>query len=456
MRLLIADPTYANRLMFTRVLGKLVSQVVYAVNGLDALRLIASEEIDLLITELELPVLDGLGLVEAVRDMPTKASLPIMCVAATTHCGDIARLSGLGVSDFLLKPARPKDLFDRVNWLRTRHACARPRTSLEIRGRLLLADSDPHFLAFAGQFLQRTFDLIVATNGMEAALAYADAEPKPRTVICSDNLPVIKASGMPGVIRSLAAAAHVPPPEILLLANEAQEPTVATRDFDAVLRRSFVPAVFTAQINRHVLKTLTTSERLERSLQTEVPAWLSSAMQESLGVMLGHETKEVRRSEVSRGDDPVVARLRLTITDVDVPLFIEVFCDASVSSRLASHILGEPTDFENGGDDVLRELANTIAGRIMLNMSASGFQARNALPSTVRARWPDDTDRGVAERFFRAPDIGDFCVRLAFGDGDPLSETLRTVGAPGAAPVRDASLIMETGSADLTLQERSL
>ncbi|MBA4070829.1 MAG: hypothetical protein C0497_03195 [Gemmatimonas sp.] len=456
MRLLIADPTYANRLMFTRVLGKLVSHVVYAVNGLDALRLIASEDIDLMITELDLPVLDGLGLIEAVRDMPAKASLPIMCVAATTHRGDLARLSGLGVSDFLLKPARPKDLFDRVNWLRTRHASTRSRTNLEIRSRLLLADSDPHFLAFAGQILERTFDVITATNGMEAAIAYADVEPKPRTVICSDNLSMIKASGMTRVIRSLAAAAHVPPPEILLLASEAPEPTVAVRDFDAVLRRSFVPALFTAQINRHVLKTLTTFERLERSLHTEVPSWLSSAMEESLGVMLGHEAKEVRRSEVIRGKNPVVARLRLAITDVDVPLFIEVYCDAAVSSQLASRILGEPTDFENGGDDVLGELTNTVAGRIMLNLSASGFKASNALPSTVRAQWPDDTDHGVAERFFHAPDVGDFCVRLAFGDRDPVPERLWTVSALGAAPERVTSLIVESGSADLALRQLAL
>lgn len=455
MRLLIADPTYANRLMLTRVLGRLVSQVVYAVNGLDALRQIASEEVDLMITELDLPVLDGLGLIEAVREMPGKASLPIMCLAATTHRGDIARLSGLGVSDFLLKPARPKDLFDRVNWLRTRYGYARLRAEGEVRGRLLLADSDPHFLSFASQILDRAFDLIVATNGMEAALAYANTEPKPRAVICSDNLSIVKASGLPRVIRNLAAAAHVPPPEIILLANKEPE-SAAAEGFDAVLQRSFVPACFTAQINRHVLKTFTTFERLERSLQTEVPSWLSSAMKESLGVMLGHEATEIGRSEVSRGDDPIVARLRLSISEVDVPLFIEVFCDATVSSLLASHILGEPTDFENGGNDVLGELANTVAGRIMLNLSASGFKACNALPSTVRSRWPGVADRGVAERFFHAPDVGDFCVRLGFGDSDSSPQRARTFNVPGTAPGRVTSLIVESGSADLALRQLSL
>jgi DNA-binding response OmpR family regulator len=418
--------------------------------GLDALRLIGSEDPDLLITEIDLPVLDGLGLIEAVRSTATGASLPIICIASTSRADDIAKLAEYGISDFVLKPASPKDLFDRVRRVLARNARWRSRADRDAQDLLLFVDSDPHFTAFAEQILARSFDVLTATNGMEAAAIYADATLKPGVVVCAENLKIINETALAQVIRNLAIEQGADLPSMYLLSEAEQVPEAKARVFAAVLRRSFVPDVFTAEIRRHISHELSTFERVELLWRGDVRNWLSSAMRESLGVMLGREARAIARAEADAGADMVAARIRLTIDDVDVPLYLEVACESLVTSLLATSILGEPTTFEDGGSDVLGELANMVAGRVMSTLAEHGFKVRNALPSTSRAAAgngpPDES-----ELFFHTPEVGTFGVRLLLGDSGPVPSGLQAPEPPRPSKRESSSVPiieeMSTGDA---------
>ena len=448
MKMVIADPSHPNRLMLSRIFCRLAEQVLQATTGLEALRMIMSDDPDIVIMELDLPVLDGLGVIEAVRSSPAAVSMPIICVASEGRALEIARLQALGVADIILKPARPQDLYDRVQRVLARSAHWRLRIKRDVNRMLLLVDPDPHFVSFATQILQRTFQVTTATNGLEAASTYCDAELKHGIVLCAEHLPTLSETRLLNVIKNLAIAASQDVPQIYLMSESGDVPPEKAMRFDAVLRRSFVPEAFHDEIRRHISKELSAFERLELAMQGDVQAWVSSAMQEALGVMLGQEARRTEPSAAEPFRDAAMSHMELAIDGMDIPLAVDVFCECAAAAKLATNLIGVPLVFEDGGDDVLGELTNTVAGRIVSTLGANGFASRMGLPVTGRAaaeRVPSD---GGAV-WFDAPSVGVFIVRLSVGDVAPAAP-----GARGGRPCVDGSgpIVDETTEARRALR----
>ncbi|MBA4138392.1 MAG: histidine kinase [Opitutus sp.] len=90
-------------------------RVTGAANGWEALTAIHDDPPDLILLDLMLPDLDGLGVCEILRRTPATATIPIVIVSAWTS-GD-SRILGLelGALDYLTKPFSPRTLVDRVN-----------------------------------------------------------------------------------------------------------------------------------------------------------------------------------------------------------------------------------------------------------------------------------------------------------------------------------------------------
>ncbi|MDX1530908.1 MAG: response regulator [Rhodothermales bacterium] len=88
-------------------------RVVQARDGLEALELLAHEGagpggVGLVVTDLNMPGLDGFGLVRALRDDPATAALPVVVLSSLASGDDLARGHALGVSAYLHKPLDPK------------------------------------------------------------------------------------------------------------------------------------------------------------------------------------------------------------------------------------------------------------------------------------------------------------------------------------------------------------
>lgn len=85
-----------------RALG--VDHVLTASDGREALDTLMSEPVDLVITDLKMPVMDGLELTRRLRSHPSKARIPILMVSG--EGADEAQALEAGVSRFLPKPLR--------------------------------------------------------------------------------------------------------------------------------------------------------------------------------------------------------------------------------------------------------------------------------------------------------------------------------------------------------------
>jgi len=112
-RILLADDNADLRDYLTRLLRP-HWDVVAVTNGREALELAVGEPFDLVLTDMMMPVLDGFGLIRALRANDRTADVPIVVLSA--RAGEEASVEGLavGADDYLVKPFSARDLTARV------------------------------------------------------------------------------------------------------------------------------------------------------------------------------------------------------------------------------------------------------------------------------------------------------------------------------------------------------
>jgi two-component system chemotaxis response regulator CheY len=84
--------------------------VVEATNGFDALRLLPRERIDLIITDINMPDINGLELISYVRNNPNYRTIPLFIISTESSEKDRERGMALGANEYLVKPFLPEIL----------------------------------------------------------------------------------------------------------------------------------------------------------------------------------------------------------------------------------------------------------------------------------------------------------------------------------------------------------
>ena len=115
-RVLVADDNADMREYLRRLLGTRWAVETVA-NGHDALEAMAAHRPDLVLSDVMMPVLDGFGLLAAVRADPALRELPVVLLSA--RAGEEARIEGLeaGATDYIVKPFAARELLARVEAL---------------------------------------------------------------------------------------------------------------------------------------------------------------------------------------------------------------------------------------------------------------------------------------------------------------------------------------------------
>ncbi|MBX3741843.1 MAG: response regulator [Akkermansiaceae bacterium] len=114
-RLLVVDDEPTLRLGFSYALASRATQVDTAATGRQALDRLKNASYDLLILDLRMPDIDGLGVIEALREAGNTVPI-VLCSAALTPLAVIRAIQHR-VPDFLLKPVRPVDLREVVDYV---------------------------------------------------------------------------------------------------------------------------------------------------------------------------------------------------------------------------------------------------------------------------------------------------------------------------------------------------
>src|SRR5690242_5590787 len=113
-QILIADDDLVTAFVLRRMLEP-EYQVTIVENGHLALEALAHEPFDLAIIDINMPVLDGLEVLKAMRATPNYAYLPVILISAMVDSDDIARGLKLGANDYLTKPIDHQITLARVH-----------------------------------------------------------------------------------------------------------------------------------------------------------------------------------------------------------------------------------------------------------------------------------------------------------------------------------------------------
>ena len=113
--ILVCEDDFAIKTMISTKLKQENYSVHTAQNGQEALNLMEKQQIDLVISDIMMPEMDGYEFVQTLRE--TKHTLPILMITAKSQLESLEAAFKLGVDDYMVKPLRLEELVLRVKAL---------------------------------------------------------------------------------------------------------------------------------------------------------------------------------------------------------------------------------------------------------------------------------------------------------------------------------------------------
>ena len=118
--ILLVEDNAINTQVSVALLKKYGFEVICAENGIQALELLEqkSEQIDLVLMDVQMPVMDGYTAAQELRKQDRFKQLPIIALTANAISGDREKSLEAGMNDYLSKPLEPENLFNMLRkWL---------------------------------------------------------------------------------------------------------------------------------------------------------------------------------------------------------------------------------------------------------------------------------------------------------------------------------------------------
>lgn len=115
--ILIVENEVSNRILIERVLSTRGYRCISASNGQEALDILDHEQVDLILTDLSMPVLDGYRTTQLIRARPALAHVPIVAVTAYALHDESEAALHIGCTEYLTKPFKPRQLLEVVDRL---------------------------------------------------------------------------------------------------------------------------------------------------------------------------------------------------------------------------------------------------------------------------------------------------------------------------------------------------
>lgn len=106
--ILIADDSSVMRAMIVSTLEPLGDfRIVEASSGFEALRILPREQVDLILTDINMPDINGLELIRYLRNNPNYTDIPVFIISTEGSAKDIEKGKQLGANEYLIKPFDP-------------------------------------------------------------------------------------------------------------------------------------------------------------------------------------------------------------------------------------------------------------------------------------------------------------------------------------------------------------
>jgi CheY-like chemotaxis protein len=375
MNVLIADDEPMTRSLLRRVLtrdcGCTVSE---AADGLAALSSCGTTRPDLIITDLRMPVMDGIELIEALRQVPALAAVPVVMMTAARDQEPVHRAIELGVTDYLLKPLQADRVADRLRSVVERVTRASDPASGDDRTPLLVADGNAEFRQFVATALGGLRVVHQAQSGV-AALQRA-VETRPGVVLVGGELGLL---GSELLMRKLRAAAELAETRIVAVVAKGGDKAIPDQA-DGVLIRTTVADELRAQLRAMSGPGAAAGViGANPSLRAQVAA----AAEQVFGMLLRLDVQHTFEAQPRPVAQMIVAALEIELADREV-LTMTLRTDLASAAKLAAGMQRTATEAvsdEEGAVAAAVDVLGIVAGRIKTTLESSGGTVTLRVPT---------------------------------------------------------------------------
>jgi two-component system, chemotaxis family, chemotaxis protein CheY len=121
MKILVVEDSSSMRAYLTTIIeGGTESyelEIVEASSGFEALKSLPHHKFDAILTDINMPDINGLELVSFLKNHPTYRAIPVMVISTESSEADRKRASVLGAEEYLVKPFESGELVDKLRRL---------------------------------------------------------------------------------------------------------------------------------------------------------------------------------------------------------------------------------------------------------------------------------------------------------------------------------------------------
>ncbi len=250
MNVLVADDDRVTRLILGRILAaEFGCSVTEVPDGTDALEALTTQPFDLLLLDLQMPVMGGLDVMRALRQAPSLDGLPVVVLTADRSEETVRQVREFGVVDYLTKPLDAERIVSRLRRVLTRPAGEEepaavpgPEPVVGQGGAVLVIDGHLDFRHAFTAALGPRWVVREAESGVRG-LRLAVEDP-PGAAVIGEDLGVLSEPLLVKKLRSLPTLRDVPLIAVVANRDAAAE---RLRSYDASVVRSTNPALLLEQ-----------------------------------------------------------------------------------------------------------------------------------------------------------------------------------------------------------------
>lgn len=111
-KILLVDDDPDNIYVFTHILKRAGYEIINAKNGVEAIKLAVNESPDLILMDMQLPLMSGYEATEEIRKI---ADIPIIALTASVMHSDREKAMKAGCAGYLCKPVELHDFLEKIN-----------------------------------------------------------------------------------------------------------------------------------------------------------------------------------------------------------------------------------------------------------------------------------------------------------------------------------------------------
>ncbi len=130
-KVLVVDDNEMNRLLATTILGNYGAETVEAENGLESVEYLAGNAVDLVLMDIQMPVMNGLDAAKHIREKISK-ELPVIALTANAIKGDNEKCLEAGMNNYLAKPFKEEELMKIIAGMLHTNAVINTQKKVEV------------------------------------------------------------------------------------------------------------------------------------------------------------------------------------------------------------------------------------------------------------------------------------------------------------------------------------